>query len=120
VHLASDQRHLILETSTQLGVSTAPSDGSYRPSVDVLFESAVAAGLGARAIAVLLTGMGGDGARGLASLRRAGAHTIVQDPGTCAVSSMPLRAMELNAAVSVLQPEAIPHAIVARLPSATS
>ena len=51
---------------------------SLAPSVDILFESAACV-MGARAIGVLLTGMGAAGARGLLALRSSGAHTIAQD-----------------------------------------
>lgn len=66
------------------------------PSVDVLFES-VAEAAGSQAIGILLTGMGGDGARGLLSMRQAGARTIGQDESTCIVYGMPKVAYELGA-----------------------
>ncbi|HNN86709.1 MAG TPA: CheB methylesterase domain-containing protein, partial [Pseudomonadales bacterium] len=68
----------------------------HRPSVDVLFRS-VAAQLGARAMGIILTGMGEDGAAGLLEMRRAGAVTIGQDAATCAVYGMPRVAMEIGA-----------------------
>jgi two-component system chemotaxis response regulator CheB len=64
--------------------------------VDVLFES-VASVAGRDALGILLTGMGGDGARGLLSMRQAGAHTIGQDESTCVVYGMPRVAYELGA-----------------------
>jgi two-component system, chemotaxis family, protein-glutamate methylesterase/glutaminase len=69
----------------------------HRPSVDALFES-VAAHAGANASAALLTGMGDDGARGLLSLRRAGACTMVQDKASSVVWGMPGTAVALGAA----------------------
>lgn len=66
------------------------------PSVDVLFES-VAAAAGADALGIILTGMGGDGARGLLSMRKAGAHTIGQDETSCVVYGMPKVAYDLGA-----------------------
>jgi chemotaxis response regulator CheB len=77
-----------------------------RPSIDVFFES-VARELGSRSAAVLLTGMGSDGAVGLASLRAAGALTIAQSPETCAIDSMPSSAIKRKAVALVLGPEAI-------------
>jgi two-component system chemotaxis response regulator CheB len=68
----------------------------HRPSVDVMFKS-VAAGAGARAVGVILTGMGRDGAEGLAALRRAGAETYGQDEHTSVVYGMPKVAFELGA-----------------------
>ncbi len=66
------------------------------PSVDVLFES-VAKVAGRNAIGVILTGMGGDGAKGLLSMRKSGARTIGQDEQSCVVYGMPRVAYELGA-----------------------
>jgi two-component system chemotaxis response regulator CheB len=68
----------------------------HRPSVDVLFHS-VAVACGARAVGVILTGMGRDGARGLAAMRKAGARTFGQDEATSVVYGMPRAAFELGA-----------------------
>ncbi len=68
----------------------------HRPSVDVLFES-VAREYGARAVGVILTGMGKDGASGLLAMRRAGARTLGQDEATSVVYGMPKAAFELGA-----------------------
>ncbi len=68
----------------------------HRPSVDVLFAS-VAKAAGPRALGVILTGMGRDGAQGLLAMRQAGAHTLGQDEATCVVYGMPRAAFELNA-----------------------
>jgi two-component system chemotaxis response regulator CheB len=105
VHLAPDDRHLELATSQSLKpVSAAPGDCC--PGIDLLFSSA-AIHWGAGAIAVLLTGMGRDGAEGLARLGRAGAKTVIQDPATCAVSSMPECAMRAVSSALVLAPDQI-------------
>ncbi len=69
----------------------------HLPSVDVLFES-VAKTVGVRAIGILLTGMGSDGAKGLLAMVRAGAHTIAQDEATSTVFGMPRAAISLGAA----------------------
>jgi two-component system chemotaxis response regulator CheB len=66
------------------------------PSVDVLFFSA-AEQAGDRAIGVILTGMGRDGARGLFEMRRAGAVTIGQDEKSCVVYGMPKAAYDMGA-----------------------
>lgn len=66
------------------------------PSVDVLFRS-VAEIAGRRALGIILTGMGGDGAKGLLEMKHAGAHTIGQDETTCVVYGMPKVAYELGA-----------------------
>lgn len=66
------------------------------PAVDVLFDS-VAQSAGARAVGIILTGMGSDGARGLLAMRKAGARTIGQDEASCVVYGMPKVACELGA-----------------------
>lgn len=66
------------------------------PAVDVLFDS-VAISAGARAVGIILTGMGSDGARGLLAMRKAGARTIGQDEASCVVYGMPKVAYELGA-----------------------
>lgn len=68
----------------------------HRPSVDVLFDS-VAELAGRRAVGVILTGMGRDGAAGLLKMRHAGARTIGQNEKTCVVYGMPRVAYELGA-----------------------
>ena len=66
------------------------------PSVDVLFDS-VAKAAGNKAIGILLTGMGGDGAKGLLAMRNAGASTIGQDESTCVIYGMPKVAYDMGA-----------------------
>lgn len=73
-----------------------PKVNGHCPSVDVLFQS-VAKTAGSRAVGIILTGMGGDGARGLLEMRKEGARTIGQDESTCVVYGMPRVAYELGA-----------------------
>jgi two-component system response regulator WspF len=101
VYLAGRDRHLILFSPTQLGYTSHPADTSYCPSVDVFFRSVAKLWRG-RAIGVLLTGMGRDGAEGLKAIRDAGHHTIAQDKITSAVYGMPKAAMEIDAAQDIL------------------
>ncbi|HYO55270.1 chemotaxis protein CheB [Archangium sp.] len=84
-------------------LQTQPSRGVAVPSVDVLFES-VAGFHGARAVGLLLTGMGEDGARGLLAMRQAGALTVAQDGASCVVDGMPGAARALGAASQTLTP----------------
>jgi two-component system chemotaxis response regulator CheB len=93
-----DQLHALL--------SAEPADMSHRPSVDILFSSAGSA-VGPGAVAVLLTGMGQDGAREMARLARAGSLTIAQDEATSAVYGMPRAAVELTGAREILSLGAI-------------
>ncbi|MCS6831474.1 MAG: chemotaxis response regulator protein-glutamate methylesterase [Armatimonadota bacterium] len=81
-------------------VQTEPVN-RHRPSVDALFDSVLQAS-GASTVAVLLTGMGADGAKGLKKLRDIGAHTIAQDEETCVVFGMPREAIQLGGAEFVL------------------
>lgn len=83
------------------------------PSVDVLFGS-VAQVARARAVGVLLTGMGADGARGLLAMRAAGAATIAQSAETCVVYGMPKVAVDLGAALHSAAPQDVP-ALVLRI-----
>jgi two-component system chemotaxis response regulator CheB len=84
---------------------------SHRPSVDVLFKS-VAMAAGKNVAAVLMTGMGRDGAAGLLEIRNAGGRTFVQDEKTSVVWGMPKVAWEMNAADAIVALEHIPRKII--------
>ncbi|MFQ3670383.1 MAG: chemotaxis response regulator protein-glutamate methylesterase [Verrucomicrobiia bacterium] len=101
VHLAGTTDHLVIRPDGRFSYQPEPKDAFYRPSVDVLFESAARHWNGPM-LAVLLTGMGRDGARGLLALKQAGADTIAQDKDSCIVFGMPKAAIELGAARHVL------------------
>ncbi|MBU2489435.1 MAG: response regulator [Proteobacteria bacterium] len=105
VYLAPDSRHLLVEPGRVVPVEGEPVDG-HLPGITVLFESAARA-YGPRAAGILLTGMGRDGARGLASLARGSALTICQDRDSCAVWGMPKAALALDARHEVLSPPEI-------------
>ena len=94
-----------------------PRVNGHRPSADVLFQS-VAQEFGINSIAVLMTGMGDDGATGMGAVRAAGGLTIVQSPDSCVVDSMPRSAIErgfasrivsLSNLSSVLQSKCLPE-----------
>jgi len=82
----------------------------HRPSVDILFRS-VAAEFGSRAVGVLMTGMGDDGACGLGQLKRAGALTIAQSEASCVVYGMPKAAIERGHADRILSLEQMGKAL---------
>jgi two-component system, chemotaxis family, protein-glutamate methylesterase/glutaminase len=88
-----------------------PAVNGHRPSVDVLFKS-VAEEFGPASVAVLMTGMGEDGAAGLGRVKAAGGMTIAQDEESCVVFGMPKAAIEMNFAQRVLPLEALAHAIM--------
>lgn len=114
VLLAGTNDHLVLTAGRTLDYRAEPRDIFFRPSVDVFFES-VADHWTASGIAVLLTGMGRDGARGLLRLRSRGWHTIAQDEATSVVWSMPKAAIDLGAASVVLPVERMPQSILDQL-----
>ncbi|MCM1179277.1 MAG: chemotaxis response regulator protein-glutamate methylesterase [Clostridium sp.] len=80
----------------QVECKAGPRVNGHCPSVDVLFDS-VAKLAGADAVGIILTGMGGDGAKGLLAMRNAGARTIGQDEASCVVYGMPKVAYDLGA-----------------------
>ncbi len=83
----------------------------HRPSVDVLFAS-VAKAAGPRALGVILTGMGRDGAQGLLAMRQAGARTLGQDEASCVVYGMPKAAFEAQAVEKQVRLESIAAEII--------
>jgi two-component system chemotaxis response regulator CheB len=96
VYLAPDDQHMSVFMRDYTACRSMQSGDRYCPSADILFES-VAAVYGRRAIGVILTGMGDDGARGLQALRAAGGCTLAQDQASCVVYGMPRAAVELGA-----------------------
>jgi two-component system chemotaxis response regulator CheB len=111
VLMAPPGRHLVVRGGALRLVAGAQRH-SCMPSVDVLFES-LAADAGRETVACLLTGMGRDGAEGMAAILRAGGATIAQDEATSAVFGMPREAILLGAAEQVLPLSQIGPAIVA-------
>ncbi len=109
VLIAPGDRHLLLRRGGgryYVNTVEGPLVSRHRPSVDVLFRS-VAQSAGANAIGVLLTGMGDDGAAGLAELHATGATTIAQDEATSIVFGMPKEAIARGAVDHVLPLRAI-------------
>jgi chemotaxis response regulator CheB len=104
--LARTDDHLAVDSGGRLAYLHEPRDVVYRPSVDVFFQSLLANGA-APGAAALLTGMGRDGAAGLARLRAAGWFTVAQDKATSVVWGMPGAAVELGAAAKTLPIQAI-------------
>jgi two-component system, chemotaxis family, protein-glutamate methylesterase/glutaminase len=102
------------DTGLRVQISDGPQVCFSRPSVDVLFYS-VASVAKNNAIGVLLTGMGADGARGLAEMRNCGASTIAQDEGTCVVFGMPKEAIRMGAVEKVLPLNQIASSILSQL-----
>jgi two-component system chemotaxis response regulator CheB len=112
--VAPGNRHLAVRRSGALyfvDVLDGPPVSLHRPSVDVLFRSAAQA-CGQNAVGVILTGMGHDGAAGMAELKAAGAHTIAQDEATSVVFGMPKEAIAKGCVDEVLPLERIAAAVL--------
>ena len=114
VSVAISNDHLVIQADGRFAYQAEPLEEPYRPSVDVFFRSLVKHWRDP-GLAVLLTGMGRDGGKGMLELRRAGWHTIAQDEASCAVYGMPKAAVELGGAIEVLPPEAIARSLGQRL-----
>lgn len=108
--IASANDHLVMTQSCRMRYTPYPEEKPYRPSVDVFFESVCHnwPGLGT---AVLLTGMGNDGAYGLKLLKDKGWRTIAQDEETSVVYGMPKAAVGMDAAQEVLPIDEIGRAL---------
>lgn len=104
--VAPDDRHLVASADRAFVPLDAPALRGHRPSATLLFRS-LAQVFGASALGVVLTGIGDDGAAGLAEMRRAGALTLAQDEASSAIWGMPRAAIEAGGAVETLPLAAI-------------
>ena len=93
IYIAPANYHLLVEEDETLALSTDAKVNFCRPSIDVLFDSAVEV-YHERLIGVILTGANSDGTRGLENIKKAGGMTIVQDPKEAEVNIMPRSALE--------------------------
>ena len=105
-YVAPDGLHMGFASAKQIALSSAPPEHRMRPSVSHLFRSAHAT-FGSKVAAVLLTGMGQDGAQELKALKEAGAVTLAQDEESSVVHGMPGHAIFLGAASYILSPDEI-------------
>ncbi len=112
VYFPPGDHHIGLANENTITITRTPPEKGLRPSVDFMFRT-INASLGRNAVAILLSGMGTDGAREMLSLRNAGALTIAQDPDGCLIHGMPGEAIKLGAAVKVLTTDEIIHEIIA-------
>ncbi|TXT51128.1 MAG: Chemotaxis response regulator protein-glutamate methylesterase [Spirochaetes bacterium] len=106
VYLAPDNLHMTLAKDGTIRLLDRESEHGQKPSVSCLFAS-VAENAGNKAIGILLTGMGEDGAAELGLMRKAGALTIAQDRDSCVVYGMPGMAEKLRSAEYFLSPKEI-------------
>ena len=113
VYIAPGSKHMTIKNyggQMILHCNPGPPVHSVCPSVDILFNS-VAREIREKALGVLLTGMGKDGAEGLLHMREQGSHTLGQNEATCTVYGMPKAAFELGAVEKQLPLDDIPTAI---------
>lgn len=111
VYIAPPNRHLLVDSDGRLALADSELVHFLRPSADLLFES-VAERFRDRAIAVVLSGTGKDGAIGVTAIKSTGGTVIVQDPGTAEFAGMPLEAIQTGSVDFVLPVEEIPDALV--------
>jgi two-component system, chemotaxis family, protein-glutamate methylesterase/glutaminase len=103
--IAPGNRHMLVDRSGKelvVRIIDGPLVSRHRPSVDVLFRS-VATSVGSKAVGIIMTGMGDDGAQGLSEMKEAGADTIAQDEATSIVFGMPKSAI-CRGAVDIVVP----------------
>lgn len=106
VYFAPDEIHMRLKDKSTLELKHADKQHGIRPSISCLFDS-IAELCGERTLAILLTGMGKDGAEELLKIRQAGGFTIAQDEPSSVVYGMPKEAVRLGAAIAEMNPAQI-------------
>lgn len=118
VYIAPGGLHMtVLRVSSDevvLHLSTAPAATQHRPSVDVMMYS-VAEVFGARAMGIIMTGMGDDGTLGMKAIFHAGGMTLGQDEGSCAVYGMPRSCAEMGILRRIVPLGEIPQQILSAL-----
>lgn len=111
VFVAPSRAHMMVTAEGKVLLDEGPAVNGFRPSCDLLLQSAARA-FERQAVGVVLTGMGRDGAKGLKEIRDRGGHTIAQHESSCVVYGMPKEAVELGAAEAVLPLEQIAPALI--------
>jgi two-component system chemotaxis response regulator CheB len=111
VFIAPPNRHLLATPDGTLSLSRSELVHFVRPSADLLFES-VAASYRERAVGVILSGMGSDGAKGVRAIKKTGGTVIVQEPASAEFRGMPDAAQETGSADQVLPLAEIAPALV--------
>lgn len=114
--IAPGNKHMLVKRSGAryyVQIKDGPLVSRHRPSVDVLFRSG-ASSAGKNAVAVIMTGMGDDGARGMKELHDAGTYTIAQDEASCVVFGMPQEAIKAGGVRKVASLNRIPSEVLAQ------
>ncbi|MGQ1890210.1 chemotaxis protein CheB [Thermophagus sp. OGC60D27] len=104
--LAPSNYHLFVEFDSTISLSTEEVNNHSRPSIDYAFSSAAYA-FREKTLGIILTGANKDGAKGMKCIHEKKGYTIVQDPSTCEVDTMPRSALKLFSPNQVLKPEEI-------------
>lgn len=113
VLIAPGSNHMkIAKSGRKVEVFPGEPVNRFRPSVEVLFDSALEQKSGLKIISVMLTGMGKDGAEAMLRLHKQGAFCVAQDEESCVVFGMPKEAIRLGAADKVVRLENIPESLV--------
>ena len=111
VYVAPAGIHMVIRKEGVIGLTDNAPHGHFKPSADVLFDSA-AKNYGSRVTGVILTGMGKDGVSGIKMIKQSGGQTIAQDEKSCVIYGMPREAIEAGNIDKVLPPELISGAII--------
>jgi two-component system chemotaxis response regulator CheB len=114
VHIAPPNHHLLVAADGALALSQGPKVLGTRPAADPLFTSVARAYRG-RALAVVLTGRGRDGAEGACAVKRGGGRVLAQDPATAEAGAMPRAAIATGSVDVVLPLELIAPTLIALL-----
>lgn len=119
VYIAPGNRHLLVERDGARFIcrlNDGPEVNRHKPSVDVMFRS-IAQNVGSNSVAVILTGMGNDGAAGMKEMHEAGSPTIAQDEKSSVVWGMPGSAVKLGCVDTVLPLDKIAASIMVKIKS---
>lgn len=106
IYFPPEKSHLLFDNKGRFLLDYSEPLNGHKPAINKTFYSA-ADTFGEKALALLLTGMGNDGATGLLQIRGKGGYTIAQDESSCVVFGMPKAAIEMDAVVSVFTPSEI-------------
>lgn len=114
VYVCPGTRHLRLTQNGRITLDDGPRIAGYRPCADVTLET-VATFAGPMGIAVILTGMGNDGSRGIQAIKGAGGHVFAQDEATSVIFGMPSEAIKTGSVDQVTSIESMYHALEKRV-----
>lgn len=109
--IAPGDQHLVIESSDTIHLNSSEKVNFVRPSIDVTMLS-INRDIRHQVLGIILSGMGADGAEGIAHLKNIGGITAVQDPATCTIKSMPEAALKTEKIDYILDPEGLKNLIL--------